>query len=110
MTQYHRISASEGDTVPSDHHRSTVEKIKNLPAPVGVVLMGIGIVGLVLPGPIGTPFLLAGGLVLAPKVFGGLDHFVQRRFPEFHQVGMESVDRFLADLEKRYPDDRGNNE
>lgn len=98
-------AADPADKEAAAHHRSTIEKIRNLPAPVGVVLMGVGVAGLILPGPIGTPFVLAGGLVLAPKVFGKLDRFVQRRMPTFHRVSMEAVERFVDDMEKRYPNE-----
>ena len=106
MTRHKRHDTRGPDPAQRAHHRSTVEKIKSLPTPVGAVLMGIGIAGIVLPGPIGTPFFLAGGLVLAPKAFGPLDRCVQQRFPGFHRIGMDAVDRFVADMEKRYPRDR----
>lgn len=85
------------------HHHSLMERLRNLPPSVGVVLMGIGTAGLVIPGPWGTPFILAGGLVLAPRVFRGLDKCVQNRFPDFYWTSMQAVERYLQDLEKRYP-------
>ena len=39
-----------------------------------LIIAGIG--GVILPGPVGTPFILMGGAVLFPKVFQGLE----RRF------------------------------
>ena len=97
------FSSTDPEPEQAAEHHSTVEKIKKLPTPVGVILMGVGVAGLILPGPIGTPFILAGGLVLAPKVFGKVDRCVQKRFPGFHRVSMEAVERFVDDLEKRYP-------
>lgn len=84
-------------------HQRLLARIQNLPASVGVVLMGVGVAGLIIPGPFGTPFILTGGLILAPRVFRSVDRFVQRRFPIFYDAGMQSVERFLSDMEKRYP-------
>lgn len=97
------MATSDTTTADDAGRRSTYEKIKRLPTPVGVVLMGVGVVGLIIPGPIGTPFILAGGMVLAPRVFGKVNGFVERRCPEFHRAGMHAVERFVTDLEKRYP-------
>ena len=84
---------------------TTAERIKRLPSAVGLTLLGVGIVGVILPGPIGTPFLIAAGLALAPKTFGRLEVTLQRRWPKLHQTGMGFVIRFLDDFEKRYPPD-----
>lgn len=85
--------------------RSTLEKIKNLPTPVGLTLVGFGIAGILLPGPMGTPLLVAGGLVLAPRTFNKVEKYFERRFPQFHRAGLAIVERFIDDLEKRYPSD-----
>lgn len=78
-------------------------RIKQLPREVGAVLIGAGIMGMVLPGPIGTPLLLVGGLVLIPRVFGRIEGWFQKRFPRPHRIGIDSVDRFIDDLERRFP-------
>lgn len=83
----------------------TRRRIRKLPPEVGAVLIGVGIVGFILPGPVGTPLLLAGGLVLVPRAFNKIDGWVQRTFPRSYQVGMKYVDRFLDDFERRYPPD-----
>lgn len=82
---------------------ATRQRIRQLPSEVGAVLIGVGIAGLILPGPMGTPLILAGGLVLIPRVFGRVETWVQRKFPKSHRVGMKYVDRFIDDFEKRYP-------
>ena len=81
----------------------TIRKIKKLPTAVGVVLMTAGVAGLIFPGPFGTPLLVAGGLTLAPNVFGKLDGCLKKRFPRFRSHGILVVDRFIRDMEKRYP-------
>ena len=70
---------------------------------IGVMLITVGVIGVLLPGPVGTPFLIAGGLVFWPKGFVHMELWVLRRFPRSHEVGLAQIERFLADLEKRYP-------
>jgi len=82
---------------------ATRERIRTLPPEVGIVLMSVGVVGFILPGPMGTPLVLAGGLVLMPAMFGRVERWVERKFPQLHRVGMKHVDRFIDDFEKRYP-------
>ncbi|MSR58898.1 MAG: hypothetical protein EXS05_14820 [Planctomycetaceae bacterium] len=82
---------------------STRERIRQLPPEVGVVLVGVGVLGIVLPGPMGTPLVLAGGLVLMPRAFNGVERWFARKFPGMHRVGMKYVDRFMDDFERRYP-------
>ncbi|HEV3344256.1 MAG TPA: hypothetical protein VG125_28025 [Pirellulales bacterium] len=84
-------------------HRSTIEMIKNLPTPVGLLLLGLGVVGVVLPGPMGAPLVVASGLVLAPRTFTKVEKCVRKRFPHLHQAGLAIVERYVNDLEKRYP-------
>ena len=94
-------STSEAETETA--HRSTIQMIKDLPTPVGVLLLGLGIVGVILPGPMGTPLVVAGGLVLAPRTFTKVETYVRRRFPQLHRSGLAMVERYVSDLEKRYP-------
>jgi hypothetical protein len=72
------------------------------PKELGVMLVSAGIIGMVLPGP-GTPALVAGGLILWPEAFGRVDRWLRRRFPETHRQGLSQMNRFMADLERRYP-------
>jgi uncharacterized membrane protein YbaN (DUF454 family) len=78
-------------------------KLRALPREVGVMLLSVGTLGMVLPGLMGTPALLAGGLVLWPRTFGRLETWFERRYPKLHQESMKQIDRYLSDLGKRYP-------
>jgi hypothetical protein len=82
--------------------KAELNRIKQLPKEVGVMLITAGIMGLVLPGP-GTPAIIAGGLALWPEGFGKLESWLGRRYPRVHQESMRQIGRFLNDLEKRYP-------
>ncbi len=55
------------------------------------------------PGPFDLSLVVAGGIVLWPRGLGGIEGWVRRRFPKAHRCGMKFLDRFLADLERRYP-------
>ena len=85
----------------------SVETLEDLPKEVGVLLLALGVIGLVLPGPIGTPALVAGGVVLWPGTFGKLSRWMERRYPRVHRSGMRHISRFIADLDRRYPRSAG---
>jgi hypothetical protein len=106
----HMLNAATGNQ--QDHDTLTADKsvpepaepnkIKDLPKEVGVMLITAGIVGFILPGP-GTPAIIAGGLVLWPEAFGKLEAWLERSHPKVHRKGMQQINRFLSDLQKRYP-------
>lgn len=77
-----------------------------LPKDLGVMLVSAGVIGFVLPGP-GVPALVAGGMVLWPRAFGKAERWFQKRFPEAHRQGIGHINRFLSDLERRYPGSTG---
>lgn len=74
----------------------TPVRIEQLPKEAGWLLITAGIVGLILPGVLGTPFLLAGAIVLAPGGSKLLSRWTGGS-------AMRPVGRFLDDLERRYP-------
>ena len=96
----------EHDTLNQDQPNpepADFNSIKDLPKEVGVMLITAGIVGFILPGP-GAPAIIAGGLVLWPEAFGKLESWLERSHPKVHRKGMQQINRFLNDLQKRYPD------
>ena len=68
------------------------------------MLVSVGVLGFVLPGVMGTPAIVAGGLVLWPKAFNRVDNWLRRRHPGMHQASMRQIGRFLTDMERRFPD------
>ena len=80
----------------------TAIRVERLPKDAGWLLITAGIVGLVVPGVFGTPFLLAGALVLAPGGTKLLSRWVGH-------PGMRQIGRFLDNLERRYPRRRRGN-
>jgi DNA-binding transcriptional LysR family regulator len=78
-------------------------RLESLPRELGVLLVVAGVGGVLLPGPVGTPFLILGGLILFPNWFRKVDQSVASRFPRLHREGTRQALRFIADLERRYP-------
>jgi hypothetical protein len=100
-----RVSPSDSNgTISAGDQRSSVREIKDLPKEVGVMLVSVGVLGFVLPGVMGTPALIAGGLVLWPGAFGRIEEWLRRRNPNLYDRGTKQLGRFLDDLERRYPD------
>ena len=74
-----------------------------LPREVGVLLIVAGMGGILLPGPVGSPFLLLGAVTLWPRLFMRIEIGFQKRFPKMHRTGSRQIHRFLSDLDRRYP-------
>jgi hypothetical protein len=97
-------SVQSAETAPgSVEAEAELERIKDLPKEVGVLLMTVGVLGFALPGIVGAPAVIAGGLVLWPKAFGKAESWFERQCPRFHRKSLSQINRFLNDLESRYP-------
>ena len=92
--------ATSGDAEPVQvapaFHELTAVRVEQLPKEAGWLLITAGVVGLVVPGVLGTPFLLAGVAVLAPSGPKLLSRWAGHS-------AIRQVLRFLDDLERRYP-------
>ena len=97
--------ALRGSGQPADNGRAH-PPYQGVPKELGVLLVVGGIGGLLLPGPVGSPFLILGGVILWPAAFGRVEKCFERRFPRLHKQGMTQIARFVTDLERRYPWDR----
>jgi hypothetical protein len=86
------------ETQPTAHAR-----LRKLPPEIGILLLVIGTAGVLLPGPVGSPFLVAGGLALWPSGFRGVDRCFMKLAPRMYEKGVRQIEYFLADLERRYP-------
>lgn len=78
-------------------------RLEKLPPEIGVLLIVVGVAGILLPGPVGSPFLVAGGIALWPSAFQKTEGWLQRTAPGLYDEGIRQMERFLADLERRYP-------
>lgn len=97
------MTESQSEVVPATWKDDSSELLGTLPRELSWLLIATGIGGILLPGPVGTPFLLLGGASLNPRFFTWLENGFRKRCPRCHQRGMTQVRRYLADLEKRYP-------
>ena len=80
-----------------------VLRIEQLPRDVGWLLVYVGVLGVVLPGIVGTPFLIVGGAILFPGGPKLLSRWASRNPPRVVQAGMKQISRLVYDLERRYP-------
>ena len=80
-----------------------ISRIMNLPRDVGWMMVSVGVLGVILPGIPGVPFLLAGSAVLTPGGPRLLTRWARRRPQGVVHGGLKQIGRWLDDLERRYP-------
>jgi hypothetical protein len=91
------VSETEGT---AEQH---VLRVEHLTAEAGWTLITAGLVGVVVPGIAGTPFLVAGILILLPGGPQLLSRWSRGNLPGFARFGARLIARLLDDLERRYP-------
>jgi hypothetical protein len=97
----HDVAASAGSQV----HRELAEKLAGLPRDLGIALISLGMVGVVIPGPVplGASFVVLGTVILWPGVLARTGGPLARRCPRVFRVLVDFTDDLRADLERRYP-------
>ncbi|MHB1560243.1 MAG: hypothetical protein ACYC61_22560 [Isosphaeraceae bacterium] len=98
-----RVERSPEPEVTLEADEATIRRLEKLPPEVAVLLMVVGVFGVLLPGPVGSPFLIAGGLALWPTSFRKMEDWLHRLSPRLYSEGIRQLERYLADLERRYP-------
>lgn len=88
----------------SHHDAESVHTLENFPPEIATLLIMAGVAGILLPGPVGTPLLIAGGVVIWPKTFRPIERWFRGRFPCLHREGVIQLKEFVGDLKKRFPD------
>lgn len=83
--------------------RASAERIQKLPHDVGWLLVTAGVVGVVMPGVLGVPFLVLGGLILLPGTNRRAERWLTGHSPKIFKGSIRQINRFLDDLERRYP-------
>lgn len=78
-------------------------RVKRMPKDVGVMLLSVGLAGVVLPGVLGLPFVLAGGVILMPKTTQKVRRSLGMKNEEENDFATRQITRFLDDFERRYP-------
>lgn len=95
--------ALEKSLVAMNLDQDTIQRIERLPRDIGWLLVTAGMVGIVMPGVLGLPFLVLGGLVLMPITSRRAEHWLGGHSPSIFKGSVKQINRFLDDLEKRYP-------
>ena len=93
----------EHNLVALELDESTVKRIEHLPRDVGWLLITAGLVGVIVPGVLGVPFLVLGGLVVMPVTSRRAERWLSGHTPKMFKGSVRQINRFLDDLEHRYP-------
>jgi hypothetical protein len=101
------VDRDPGDIVSArgELHRELARKLGGLPRDLGVSLISLGVVGVVIPGPVplGASFILLGTVVLCPGLLARTGGPLAKRCPRVFRVFIDFTDHFRADLARRYP-------
>jgi hypothetical protein len=100
-----RAVAGEIPATPDERAEDelVVLRIDQLPRDVGWLLLYVGVLGVILPGIVGFPFVIAGGAVLLPGGQRLLRRWVGQNPPPVVHACMKQIGRLLDDVERRYP-------
>ena len=93
------------DAAVNSGDQKSNELLGKLPPEIGMLLVISGVAGILLPGLVGTPLLIAGGVSIWPKTFEPIERWFSRRFPSAHKEGVIQIKEFISDLHKRFPDE-----
>lgn len=90
-------------------HLELARKVEGLPKDLGVALIGLGVIGIAIPGPIppGASFVLLGLVFLRPGLIVRFAGPIARRFPRLVRFLIGFVDDLRLALERRYPGSAG---
>jgi hypothetical protein len=78
-------------------------RVERLTSEGGWMLVTAGVVGVIVPGIAGMPFLVAGIFILLPGGPQLLSRWSRGNLPSFVRFGVRLIARLLNDLERRYP-------
>ncbi|MFN5744832.1 MAG: hypothetical protein ACK443_01880 [Methylococcaceae bacterium] len=87
-----------------DEETEEFKRAPKIPKDAGLLLTTAGILGLVVPGVVGMPFLILGGLILLPQSRARAEGWLSGKAPKSFSGSIRQINRFLLDLERRYPD------
>jgi hypothetical protein len=93
----------EHNLVALELDKDTVKRIERLPRDVGWLLITAGLVGVIVPGVLGVPFLVLGGLVIMPLTSRRAERWLGGHTPKMFKGSVRQINRFLDDLDRRYP-------
>lgn len=94
---------TEGSTEETSGEK-TIELLEHFPPEIASLLIMAGVAGVLLPGPVGLPLLIAGGVIMWPKTFRPIELWFSRKCPALHREGVIQLKEFIADLNQRFPE------
>ncbi len=97
------LAANELTSAQASEDMATLNRDEHLPTEAGWLFICVGVLGIVLPGIIGAPFLIAGADVVTPGGRKRLARRVGARPPKFVHASLRQIGRMLDYLERRYP-------
>lgn len=80
-----------------------LQRIEQFPREFGWLLVYVGVLGIVLPGIIGFPFVIAGGAVLMPGGRKRLARWAGRNPGRLVRASLRQITRMADDIDRRYP-------
>ena len=80
-----------------------VERIEHFPREFGWLLIYVGVLGIVLPGVIGFPLVIAGGAIVMPGGRKQLSRMVGSNPGPLVRASLKQILRMADDIERRYP-------
>ena len=103
VVQTAESTGAEAERDQTKEDEQTVLRIEQLPRDIGWLMVYVGVLGVILPGIISAPFLIAGIAVLAPGGPQLLTRWVGRKPRGVVHFSLKQIGRWLDDLERRYP-------
>lgn len=99
------IDASANGLTPEEQAEleRAVQRIEKFPRELGWLMVYVGVLGVILPGIIGFPFVIAGGAVLMPGGRKWLSRWVGRKPGRLARASLKQITRMADDIERRYP-------
>jgi len=102
------LPSTEADAGPlTPEERAEVERavqrIEHFPREFGWLMVYVGVLGVLLPGIIGFPFVIAGGAVVMPGGRKWLSRWVARNPGRLVRASLKQIVRMADDIERRYP-------
>ncbi|MGA2220070.1 MAG: hypothetical protein ABSG51_18435 [Terracidiphilus sp.] len=102
------LPASEADAEPlTPEERAEIERavqrIEHFPREFGWLMVYVGVLGVLLPGIVGLPFVFAGGAVVMPGGRKWLSRWVARNPGRLVRASLKQIVRMADDIERRYP-------
>ena len=99
------IVATGEDVTPAEHEQDVemMHRIEHLPGDVGWLLIWVGALGVVLPGIVGIPLIVAGTAVVVPGGRKWLARWAGHKPPKLVHASMKQIGRMLDQMDSRYP-------